>query len=56
MRRGGGATGAVACDISKVFGRVYHAGLLHKLKSYEISGQIFGLILLFPVIDDFKWF
>ena len=56
MRRGGGATGAVACDILKVFGRVYHAGLIHKLKSYEISGQIFGLILLFPVIDDFKWF
>ena len=29
-----GATQAVALDISKTFGRVWHAGLLHKLKSY----------------------
>ena len=28
------ATGAVAFDISKAFDRVWHAGLLHKLKSY----------------------
>ena len=35
---------AVALDISKGFNRVWHAGLLHKLKSYGISGQIFGLI------------
>ena len=27
--------------------RVWHAGLLHKLKSYGISGQIFGLIFSF---------
>ena len=27
--------------------RVWHAGLLHKLKSYGISGQIFGLISSF---------
>ena len=33
--------------ISKAFDRVWHAGLLHKLKSYEISGQIFGLISSF---------
>ena len=39
-----GATRAVTLDISKVFGRVWHAGLLHKLKSYGISGQTFGLI------------
>ena len=39
-----GATRAVALDISKAFDRVWHAGLLHKLKSYEISGKIFGLI------------
>ena len=26
---------------------VWHAGLLHKLKSYQISGQIFGLISSF---------
>ena len=38
-----GATLAVALDISKDFDRVWHAGLFHKLKSYEISGQIFGL-------------
>ena len=39
-----GATRAVALDISNTFDRVWHAGLLHKLKSYGISGQIFGLI------------
>ena len=39
-----GATRAVALDISKAFDRVWHAGLLNKLKSYGISGQIFGLI------------
>ena len=31
-----GATPAVALDISKAFDRVWHVGLLHKLKSYEI--------------------
>ena len=41
-----GATQAVALDI-KLFDRVLHAGLLHKLKSYGISGQIFGLISSF---------
>ena len=51
-----GATRAVALDISKAFDRVWHAGLLHKLKSYGISGQIFGLILLFSVMDSFEWF
>ena len=34
-------------DISKAFDRVWQAGLLHKLKSYGISGQIFGLISSF---------
>ena len=49
------ATRAVAVNISKAFNKVWHAGLLHKLRSYEISGQIFGLIsLLFSVIDDFE--
>ena len=38
-----GATRAMALDISKAFDRVWHAGLFHKLKSYGISGQIFGL-------------
>ena len=42
-----GATRAVALDISKAFDRAWHAGLLHKLKSYGISGQIFGLISSF---------
>ena len=42
-----GATQAVALDISKAFDRVWPAGLLHKLKSYGISGQIFGLISSF---------
>ena len=41
------ATGAVALDISKAFDRVWHAGLLHKLRSYGISGQIFGLVSSF---------
>ena len=50
-----GATQAVALGISKAFDRVWHAGLLHKLKSHGISGQIFDLIL-FSVIDGFEWF
>ena len=40
-------TQAVALDTSTAFDRVWHAGLLHKLKSYGISGQIFGLISSF---------
>ena len=42
-----GATLTVALDISKAFDRVWHAGLLHKLKAYQIPGQIFGLISSF---------
>ena len=42
-----GATRVVALHISKTFDRVWHAGLLHKLKSCGISGQIFGLISSF---------
>ena len=42
-----GTTQAVALDISKAFDRVWHAGLLHKLKSYGISGRIFCLISSF---------
>ena len=42
-----GATKAVALDISKAFDRVWYTGLLHKLKSHGISGQIFGLISSF---------
>ena len=55
-----GATRAEALDISTAFDRVWHAGLLHKLKSYRISGQIFSLDLSFlsnrrlPVVLDGK--
>ena len=42
-----GATRAVTLDISKAFDRFWHAGLLHKRKSYGISGQIFDLISSF---------
>ena len=42
-----GTTWAVALDISKVFDRVWHSGLLHKLRSHRVSGQIFGLISSF---------
>ena len=42
-----GTTRAVALDISKAFDRFWHAGLLHKRRSYGISGQIFGLIFSF---------
>ena len=42
-----GATRAVALDISKVYDRVWHVTLLHNLKSYGISGQIFDLISSF---------
>ena len=42
-----GATQAVALDISKAFDRVWHAGLLHKLNCYGISGEIFGRISSF---------
>ena len=42
-----GATRAIALNIFKAFDSVWHAGLLHKLKSYGISGQVFGLISSF---------
>ena len=42
-----GAIRAVVIDLSKAFGRVWHTGLLHELKSSGISGQIFGLISSF---------
>ena len=37
----------MALDISKAFNRVWHAGILHKLKSYRTLGQILGLISSF---------
>ena len=42
-----GTTRAVALDISEAFDRVWHAGLLHKFRSYGLSGQILGLIFSF---------
>ena len=42
-----GTTRAATLDIPKAFDRVWHAALFHKLRSYGISGQIFGLISSF---------
>ena len=42
-----GASRAVALDISKGFDRVWHAGILHKLKPYGVPRQVFGLISSF---------
>ena len=42
-----GATRSLALDISKAFDRLWHAGLLHKIDSYGVSGQICGLISSF---------
>ena len=42
-----GATRTVALDMSKALDRVLHAGLLHKLKTFKISVQVFGLIFCF---------
>ena len=37
----------MALDISKTCDKIWHSSLLHKLKTYGISGQIFGLISSF---------
>ena len=42
-----GATQSVALNIFMAFDRIWHAGLLHKLMSYGISGQKVGLISSF---------
>ena len=42
-----GTTRAVVLDISNAFDKVWHVGLLYKLKFYGTSGQIFGLISSF---------
>ena len=42
----------VSDRIARAFDRVWYAGLLHKLKSYGISGHTFGLIFSFL---NYKW-
>ena len=37
----------VALDTFKAFDRIWHSCILHKLVSYGISGQLFGLISSF---------
>ena len=38
-----GATRALALAVSKTFDRIWHAGLIHKLTCFGISGKIFYL-------------
>ena len=50
----------VFLDISKAFDKVWHEGLLFKLKSYGIEGQLFNLLqnYLFKFVNNvssFKW-
>ena len=40
-------TRAIALDISKAFDKVWHARLLHKMKSYGISGEFSISLSLF---------
>lgn len=49
-----GATLFVTLDIPKVFERVWHAGLLHKFKSYISLCEVFVLILSF-FNNGFEW-
>ena len=44
--------------IFTAFGRIWYAGLLHKLKSYGISSHVFQVMIfcLFSEIDDFRCF
>ena len=56
LLRGLGPLELIALDIFTPFDRVLDTGLIHKLRSYGISGRIFGLFLLFSGIDGFEWF
>ena len=42
-----GETRSVALDISKAFDKVWHQGLLSKLRSYGVSGQLHKLVASF---------
>ncbi len=42
-----GEARAIALDISKAFDRVWHAGLLHKLSSYGVTGPFLNIIKSF---------
>ena len=42
-------THSVALDVSKTFDRVWYAVILHKPKSYIISGQVLTLYIHFLV-------
>ena len=44
---GGFISRAIALDISKAFDRVWHKGLLHKISSYGIAGNVFSIIKSF---------
>ena len=48
------ATGAVTRDISRVFDRASHVGLLHKLKPDGILGQPIGFVLSFHSDERFQ--
>ena len=50
------ATQAVALDILKALDMVWYTGLLHKLQSFGISLQVFGLFHQFSIIDNFARF
>ena len=39
-----GETRAIALDIPKAFDKVWHAGLLHKLKAYGVAGSILSIL------------
>ena len=45
----GGETRVIALHISKVFDKVLHAGLLHKLKAHGVRGYIPSLNLFFKI-------